>query len=264
MGEDKSRQIRNLLYKYRGSQLDGPFTILTGYSDGSDVYLLSNIDRSKFRPIVIGEDQNYIYMASEECQIRSLSPNSTIWTPEPGKFVLASMNRGIIESGRTSEIVTSAKTELIQIQKTIHSNKNIIDAVDLSSYELNRQIKLKLFDNNDSITLVNVRGQRYLGVDLPKGTKLNIYGTAGNCLANFNKGTEISVYGSTEDNVADTMYEGKIIIHGDSRDVIGYALQGGKIFVKGNVGNRAFILMREYEESRPCLLYTSPSPRDRG
>ena len=256
MGEDKSRQIRNLLYKYRGSQLDGPFTILTGYSDGDDVYLLSTIDRSKFRPIVIGEDQNYIYMASEECQIRSLSPNSTVWTPEPGKFVLASMNRGMIESGRTSEIVVNSavKNELIQIQKTIHSNKNIIDAVNLSSYELNRQIKLKLSDNEDSITLVNVQGQRYLGVDLPKGTKLNIYGTAGNCLANFNKGTEICVYGSTEDNVADTMYEGKIIIHGDSRDVIGYALQGGKIFVKGNVGNRAFILMREYEESRPVVI----------
>ena len=62
------------------------------------------------------------------------------------------------------------------------------------------------------------------------------------------------MYGSTEDNVADTMYEGKIIIHGDSRDVIGYALQGGKIFVKGNVGNRAFILMREYEESRPVVI----------
>ena len=256
MGKDKSKKIRDLLYKYQGSQLDGPFTILAGYSDGEDVYLLSIIDRSKFRPIVIGEDQNYIYMASEECQIRLLSPNSIIWTPEPGKFVLASMNHGIIESGRTSEIIvnSASKNELIQIQKITHSSKNMINAVDLSSYELNRQIKIKLSDNEKSITLLNVRGQRYLGVDLPKGTKLHIYGTPGNCLANFNKGTEICVYGSAEDNVADTMYEGKIIIHGDSRDVIGYALQGGKIFVKGNVGNRAFILMREYEESRPVVI----------
>ena len=256
MGKDKSKKIRDLLYKYQGSQLDGPFTILAGYSDGEDVYLLSIIDRSKFRPIVIGEDQNYIYMASEECQIRLLSPNSIIWTPEPGKFVLASMNHGIIESGRTSEIIvnSASKNELIQIQKITHSSKNMINAVDLSSYELNRQIKIKLSDNEKSITLLNVRGQRYLGVDLPKGTKLHVYGTPGNCLANFNKGTEICVYGSAEDNVADTMYEGKIIIHGDSRDVIGYALQGGKIFVKGNVGNRAFILMREYEESRPVVI----------
>ncbi len=256
MGKDKSKKIRDLLYKYQGSQLDGPFTILAGYSDGEDVYLLSIIDRSKFRPIVIGEDQNYIYMASEECQIRLLSPNSIIWTPEPGKFVLASMNHGIIESGRTSEIIvnSASKNELIQIQKITHSSKNMINAVDLSSYELNRQIKIKLSDNEKSISLLNVRGQRYLGVDLPKGTKLHVYGTPGNCLANFNKGTEICVYGSAEDNVADTMYEGKIIIHGDSRDVIGYALQGGKIFVKGNVGNRAFILMREYEESRPVVI----------
>ena len=63
-----------------------------------------------------------------------------------GKFVLASMNRGIIESGRTSEIIvnSASKNELIQIQKTTYSPENLINADDLSSYELNRQIKIKL------------------------------------------------------------------------------------------------------------------------
>ena len=254
LGSDKTKYIRDLLYRYRGAELDGPFTIFIGYSDGNDVYLLAVIDRSKFRPVVIGEDDDYIYMASEECQIRMLSPKANIWTPQPGRFVLASMNKGIIESGRDSDTIDSISSDLIQIENSHDISQNIIDSNGLSSYELNTNIKSILSDGPKQVNLMNVRGQRYLGVNLPKDTELNIYGTPGNCLANFNKGTNINVYGSAEDNVADTMYEGKITIHGNTRDVIGYALQGGKIFIRGNVGNRAFILMREYEESRPVVI----------
>ena len=254
LGSNKTKYIRDLLYRYRGAELDGPFTIFIGYSDGNDVYLLAVIDRSKFRPVVIGEDDDYIYMASEECQIRMLSPKANIWTPQPGRFVLASMNKGIIESGRDSDTIDSISSDLIQIENSHDISQNIIDSNGLSSYELNTNIKSILSDGPKQVNLMNVRGQRYLGVNLPKDTELNIYGTPGNCLANFNKGTNINVYGSAEDNVADTMYEGKITIHGNTRDVIGYALQGGKIFIRGNVGNRAFILMREYEESRPVVI----------
>ena len=254
LGSDKTKYIRDLLYRYRGAELDGPFTIFIGYSDGNDVYLLAVIDRSKFRPVVIGEDDDYIYMASEECQIRMLSPKANIWTPQPGRFVLASMNKGIIESGRDSDTIDSISSDLVQIENSHDISQNIIDSNGLSSYELNTNIKSVLSDGPKQVNLMNVRGQRYLGVNLPKDTELNIYGTPGNCLANFNKGTNINVYGSAEDNVADTMYEGKITIHGNTRDVIGYALQGGKIFIRGNVGNRAFILMREYEESRPVVI----------
>ena len=254
LGSEKTKYIRNLLYKYRGAELDGPFTIFIGYSDEDDVYLLAVIDRSKFRPVVIGEDDDYIYMASEECQIRMLSPKANIWTPQPGRFVLASMNKGIIESGRDSNTIDSISSDLIQIETSHNISQNIIDSNALSSYELNTNIQSVLSNGPKQVNLMNVRGQRYLGVNLPKNTELNIYGTPGNCLANFNKGTNINVYGSAEDNVADTMYEGKITIHGNTRDVIGYALQGGKIFIRGNVGNRAFILMREYEESRPVVI----------
>ena len=193
-------------------------------------------------------------MASEECQIRMLSPKANIWTPQPGRFVLASMNKGIIESGRDSNTIDSISSDLIQIETSHNISQNIIDSNALSSYELNTNIQSVLSNGPKQVNLMNVRGQRYLGVNLPKNTELNIYGTPGNCLANFNKGTNINVYGSAEDNVADTMYEGKITIHGNTRDVIGYALQGGKIFIRGNVGNRAFILMREYEESRPVVI----------
>ena len=44
------------------------------------------------------------------------------------------------------------------------------------------------------------------------------------------------------------MNEGEIIIHGLSGDATGYAMRGGRIFVEGDVGYRAGIHMKEYEE----------------
>ena len=71
------------MVKYSGCRLDGPFAVIAGYVIGGDTYLLALTDRSKFRPLLIGEDEFYYYAASEENQIRSLSRNATIWTPDP-------------------------------------------------------------------------------------------------------------------------------------------------------------------------------------
>ena len=76
--------MRDLLYRYRGARLDGPFAVVAGYADGEDTYLVALTDRSKFRPLLVGEDENYFYVASEENQIRNQSPHARIWTPEPG------------------------------------------------------------------------------------------------------------------------------------------------------------------------------------
>ncbi|MEM3427963.1 MAG: hypothetical protein QW212_06775 [Nitrososphaerales archaeon] len=93
-------EVMRLMAEARGCQLDGPFTVIAGYCDGEDIYLMALVDRSKFRPIVFGEDQNAIYVASEECQIRCLSPSAEVWTPEPGEIFLASLSKGVIYRGR--------------------------------------------------------------------------------------------------------------------------------------------------------------------
>ncbi len=74
MGTEKASNLRRLIHKFRGAQLDGPFTVVAGYGTSSESYLLALIDRSKFRPIVVGEDHDRYFVASEECQIRSISP----------------------------------------------------------------------------------------------------------------------------------------------------------------------------------------------
>ena len=194
-------------------------------------------------------------MASEECQIRLLSPSADIWTPSPGRFVLASKRDGLIESGRNNLIFSSDNSNSAKEFSKLDSSKDVVlDGKLFNTFELNSVILNNIKQGNDSITVKNVSGHRYIGVGINQKASVNIHGTPGNCMANFNKGGQITVFGSAQDNVADAMYEGEIIIHGDARDVLGQALQGGRIFVRGNVGNRALIQMREYRDKKPVVI----------
>jgi len=102
---------RRLVARLRGAQLDGPFTAIAGYCDGDDAYLLGLVDRSKFRPVVVGEDEERFFVASEESQIRAISHRAKVWTLEPGNFFLCSMKRGLIESGRRNRAKATATVD---------------------------------------------------------------------------------------------------------------------------------------------------------
>jgi len=233
----------------RGAWLDGPFSVVAGYCDGSDIYMLAFADRSKFRPLVVGVDDDRIYVASEEAEIRELSPDSDVWTVKPGGVFLASMKRGVILKGREHPEVFYRKS-----RRTPTSITPLIDARGLGYSQINSRLLRYYQSGVREVSVINVNGHRYLGINVPHGCRLNIYGTPGNCLANFNKGGEIIVYGSAQDDVGDAMYAGRVVIHGDARDVIAQAHQGGEIFVRGSVGNRAAIQMREFKDSRPYLI----------
>jgi glutamate synthase domain-containing protein 3 len=50
------------------------------------------------------------------------------------------------------------------------------------------------------------------------------------------------------------MNEGEIIVHGHAGDVVGLSARGGKIFVREDVGYRAGIHMKEYQDKKPVLV----------
>ncbi|GBC70787.1 Glutamine--fructose-6-phosphate aminotransferase [isomerizing] [Candidatus Calditenuaceae archaeon HR02] len=240
-----------LLYKWRGARLDGPFSVIGGFCDGHDVYMVAFADRFKFRPIIVGEDENYIYAASEEAQIRTINPEARVWTIEPGEYFLASLKRGVIYPGRTIH------ERFYSLSATFTRPAIMEDCIDASHMDyrmLNRAISEKIKAGARQVDIINVRGQRYIGVGLDSTVRLKIFGTPGNCLANLNKSLEIEVFGNVQDDVGDVMTGGRVIIHGDARDVLAQALQGGVIYVKGNAGNRCGIQMREYRDRRPVLM----------
>ena len=254
-----SPEVRKLLIRYRGARLDGPFAVVAGFSDGKDSYLLALTDRSKFRPMLIGEDEGRFYVASEENQIRSLSPDARVWTPEPGSFFLASVKKGLLASGTTRKrLQGGGSTGVAQMLEIVPT----MDATGTGFREVNDFLVKALNSGTEAVRVKNVSGQRYIGIGFsPKNSdgtrrkfKVELHGYPGNCLANLNDGVSFEVYGNTGDDLADTMHAGSVMVHGSARDVAAQALQGGQIFVKGSVGNRAGIQMREYKQAKPFFI----------
>ncbi|MGC8544104.1 MAG: glutamate synthase, partial [Vulcanisaeta sp.] len=96
-------EVRSLARRFRWAMLDGPFAILMDIYFNNDVYLIALSDRFKPRPMVIGMDENYCYVTSEETAIKAISPNARVWTLELGGYFIASLRRGIISWGRPRE-----------------------------------------------------------------------------------------------------------------------------------------------------------------
>jgi glutamate synthase domain-containing protein 1/glutamate synthase domain-containing protein 3 len=256
-----SPEMRQLLYRYRGARLDGPFAVVAGYADGNDTYLIALTDRSKFRPLLFGEDEDYFYVASEENQIRNQSKSANIWTPEPGAFFIASLKNGLIETGTerslgTQNAALESGPKMPELPGFVK-----VDAVGKEFVELNQEISKAYSERAPGVVIENCTGQRYLGIGISTRSdgradpfRIVVTGFPGNCLANLNDGASFEIYGNVADDLADTMHAGSVIIHGNCRDVAGQAIQGGKIFVRGTVGNRAAIQMREYAKERPFLI----------
>jgi len=215
------------------------------------VYLAVLADRFKFRPVVVGEDENYVYAASEEAQIRAVSPNARVWTLESGSFMLASSSRGVVMAGRRRVDLFVAPQASIAYAKPVGK---VIDTSELGYQQINRILRECAENGTREVSLLNVRGQRYIGVGVDGQLYVRVYGTPGNCLANLNESIDFEVFGSVQDDVGDVMHGGSVVVHGDARDVLGQALQGGTVLVKGNAGNRCGIQMREYSEKKPYLI----------
>lgn len=129
-----------------------------------------------------------------------------------------------------------------------------IDATGLHYRELNERIHAAVAEGAESIRLINVRGQRYIGTGLRKPVYIEIHGVPGNDLAAFMEGPRIVVYGNAQDGCGNTMNAGEIIVHGHAGDITGLSMRGGKIFIRGNVGYRVAIHMKEYKDQRPIIV----------
>ena len=67
-------------------------------------------------------------------------------------------------------------------------------------------------------------------------------------------GPRIIVHGNVQDGCGNTMNEGEIVVHGHAGDIVGLSARGGKIFVREDVGYRAGIHMKEYQDKKPALV----------
>lgn len=129
-----------------------------------------------------------------------------------------------------------------------------IDARAIPYRELNARLKEAVLHGILRLELRNVYGQRYIGTNLNKPAEIKIWGTPGNDLGAFMDGPRITVCGNAQDGCGNTMNEGEIVVHGRAGDTTGLAARGGKIFVREDVGYRAGIHMKEYQDKKPVLV----------
>jgi len=129
-----------------------------------------------------------------------------------------------------------------------------IDARGIFYRELNAKLRKAVSNGTQKIELRNVYGQRYIGTDLGKPVEIEIFGTPGNDLGAFMDSPRIIVHGNAQDGCGNTMNNGEIIIHGHAGDILGLSARGGKIFVREDVGYRAGIHMKEYQDKKPMVV----------
>lgn len=68
----------------------GPFSIILGFSGG----IMALNDRLKLRSMVAAEKGDTVYIASEECAIRSICPDvDRIWSPRGGEPIIVTLNK---------------------------------------------------------------------------------------------------------------------------------------------------------------------------
>jgi glutamate synthase domain-containing protein 3 len=129
-----------------------------------------------------------------------------------------------------------------------------IDARGIYYRDLNARLREAVATGAEKITLLNVCGQRYIGTDLDRPVEIDIFGTPGNDLGAFMNGPRISVHGNAQDGCGNTMNSGEIIVYGHAGDITGLAARDGKIYIREDVGYRAGIHMKEYNEKKPVLV----------
>lgn len=129
-----------------------------------------------------------------------------------------------------------------------------IDARGLHYRDLNARLRAVLAVGQTHVTLRNVCGQRYIGTALRQPAHIEIFGTAGNDIGAFMDGPSIVVHGSAQDGCGNTLNSGEIVVHGRAGDITGYSMRGGRILVRDDVGYRAGIHMKEYQDRKPVLV----------
>lgn len=136
----------------------------------------------------------------------------------------------------------------------IKSKNSTIKANGLHFKELNQLIRKAVSSGSTSLKISGVNGQRYIGTGLQGNIKINVHGVAGADLGAFMDGCDIIVKGNAQDAVGNTMNAGSIIVHGHASDVCGIAARSGRIYIRDDVGCRAGIHMKEYEDLKPVLI----------
>jgi len=88
----RKRSLSRLSTVYSRVLVNGPFSIILGWKDG----MIALNDRLKLRSLVAAENDEFVYVASEEAAIRAVCPEpDKLWAPRGGEPVVALVDRSV-------------------------------------------------------------------------------------------------------------------------------------------------------------------------
>ncbi len=88
--EGERERLTYLRNTFSSLLITGPFSILLGFDGG----MMALNDRLKLRSMVVGEKDDMVYIASEECALRVMEPSiERVWAPKGGEPVIVRLNR---------------------------------------------------------------------------------------------------------------------------------------------------------------------------
>lgn len=91
MDPEEQKRYTYLRNVFSSLLITGPFSILLGFEGG----MMALNDRLKLRSMVVGEKDDMVYVASEECAIRTIQPDlDRIWSPRGGEPVIVTLDKG--------------------------------------------------------------------------------------------------------------------------------------------------------------------------
>lgn len=89
MDEEQKKYYTYLRNAFSSLLITGPFSIMVGFDGG----LMALNDRLKLRSLVVGEQGDTVYLASEESAIRTIAPDlDRLYAPRGGEPVIVTLN----------------------------------------------------------------------------------------------------------------------------------------------------------------------------
>ena len=128
------------------------------------------------------------------------------------------------------------------IEGTGDARKAVFDAADLSTRQINLELRRLVYDEEIAdVTLQNPGAKHSIAVGILTRCRITIEGSLGYFGCGLIDGPEIRITGRVGWSVAENMMSGVILIDKNAGSLAAAALRGGDVVVRGDVGARTGI-----------------------
>ncbi|HHP7244419.1 MAG TPA: hypothetical protein ACFE0H_07010 [Elainellaceae cyanobacterium] len=123
-------------------------------------------------------------------------------------------------------------------------SKAVVDCSELTTRQINQQLKALAAEGINTIDLINPAGQHNLAVGLDYPIHLTFHGPVGYYCGGLSDGPTIHIDGMCGWSLGENLMSGQIIVHGNASANAAASAHGGKICILGNAGPRTAISLK--------------------